>query len=114
MKMPRDQIAALIKEEDLLAMVIDLAHLKGWLVSHFRPAWSSKGYRTPVQGDKGFPDLVLVKGKRLLFVELKSEKGKLWLEQENWRQVLSGVKGVKYYLWRPVDWLAGKIEKELK
>ena len=30
--------------------------LAGWRWTHFRPAWSEKGYRTALKGDKGAPD----------------------------------------------------------
>lgn len=78
-----------ISEAEFTAQVIELAHLLGWRVAHFRPAWTNKGWRTPVQGDgKGFPDLVMVKGERLIFAELKSETGRMTPEQDAWHDAL--------------------------
>lgn len=90
-------------EADFLSWVIDIAHLHGYLVAHFRPALTARGWRTPVQADgKGFPDLVLVNPEkgRLIFAELKSEKGKLSLEQKQWIDALDYTE-VEMYVWRP-------------
>lgn len=92
----------MISENDFLKQVIDLAHLCGWKVAHFRPAQTTRGWRTPVQADgAGFPDLVLVK-ERVIFPELKSEKGKLSDAQKAWRDALLAAGG-EYYCWRPSD-----------
>lgn len=57
-----------------------------------------------MSGDgKGFPDLVLVRPPRVIFAELKSEKGSLALEQEDWFTQLCACDGVETYLWRPRD-----------
>lgn len=86
-----------LSERDMLRTVIDAARLKGWLVAHFRPALTQRGtWITAVQGDgKGFPDLVLAHPKRgkILYVELKSERGKLSVEQTRWLDVLSRAGG---------------------
>lgn len=101
-------------EAELQSAVIELARLLGYRVAHFRPALTAKGYRTPVEADgKGFPDLVLAKPGRLLFVELKSAKGKLSEEQEAWRCAL-GIAGAFYYVFQPVDWTRGVVERVLR
>ena len=96
------------EEDELLGRIIEVAHLNHWLVAHFRPAMLKDGtYRTAVSADgKGFPDLVLVRelpGQPLndiLFVELKSSKGKLSIEQTLWRMMLE--KSLcEYWLIRP-------------
>lgn len=105
-------------EDALLTNVLDAARKFGWKSAHFRPAKTEKGWRTAVQGDgKGFPDLVLTNGRRLLFVELKSERGKPSPEQEIWLTVLrvTGVTGlVETYIWRPAQWYSGAIEEALR
>lgn len=91
-------------EKEFQSAVIDFARFCNWRVAHFRPAQTVHGWRTPVQGDgKGYPDLTLVRGERLLFVELKGEKGKVSVEQQDWLDALKGT-GVEVYLWRPSDW----------
>ena len=94
----------MISEADFLGQVIDLAHLCGWRVQHVRPAWSNKGWRTPIQGDPGFPDLVLVKQPRVIIAELKSDKGSVDHEQRAWLTELAGCPGVESYVWKPRIW----------
>ena len=87
--------------------IIDLAHLYGWKVAHFRPAWSRDGKRcmTAVQADgTGWPDLTLVKGSRLIFAEVKSDKGKVSSAQAGWLTDLKMTGHAEVYLWRPEDW----------
>lgn len=73
-----------ISETAFASQVEDLLKLYGWRWTHFRPAWSSKGYRTPIKGHKGFPDYVAVRPPRLLFIELKDQYSKPSPEQEAW------------------------------
>jgi hypothetical protein len=103
--------APTISEADLQTAVIDTARVFGWRVAHFRPARTKHGWVTPVAADgKGFPDLVLVNDTRLLFVELKSDKGKPSREQEQWLEGLNQVAAVcdqvGVHLWTPADWPA--------
>jgi hypothetical protein len=101
-----------MEESDFLKQVIDLAHICGWKVAHFRPAQTERGWRTAVQGDTGFPDLVLVRD-RVIFAELKSEKGKLSDTQKVWIECLINASATnrgsptllspEVYVWRPSD-----------
>lgn len=86
-------------ERDLQDVVIQTAQLYGWMVTHFRPAKTDRGWRTPLEGDAGFPDLVLARGGEVLIVELKSQRGKVSPMQELWAVALGG----HYRLWRPSD-----------
>jgi hypothetical protein len=74
------------------------ATARGWMVAHFRPAKTDKGWRTAMQGDAGFPDLALARGGQTILAELKSEKGRVSAEQKLWLAASHG------YLWRPSDW----------
>lgn len=113
-------------EEDLLAATIKLAWDWRWACCHFRPARTRKGYRTPIQGHKGFPDLVLAKGGVLLLRELKGPKGRVQGEQLDWGQQIQPEwserltrdiaarceprlafeyrSQLRFDVWRPVDW----------
>lgn len=96
-------------EREFQKCVIDLAHANGFRVAHFRPARTAKGWRTACQADaKGFPDLVIVGHGRLIFAELKSEKGKTSPEQREWLYAIMSCmqagSGVEFYTWRPSDW----------
>ena len=107
----RDVMAKAMSEDDLLTCCIDLARLLGWRVHHCRPAMSRSGkWATHIQGDPGFPDLVLAKEGRVLFVELKSQRGKTTDDQESWLFDLDEQAGV----WRPSDWLDGTIDDILR
>ena len=95
-----------IKERDFQAAVIELAHLFGWNVAYFRPARvmrdGKEKYETSVGADgKGWPDLVLVRN-RIIYVELKSDTGKLSPEQELWRDRILAAGG-DWFCWRPGD-----------
>jgi hypothetical protein len=100
-------------EAELSDSVVELAHLFGWRVAHFRPARTAGGWRTPVSADgAGWPDLTMVRGSRLVFCELKSRSGKLSDGQQVWLDVLSAVGEV--HVWRPEHWTDGTIERVLR
>lgn len=101
-------------EAELQAAVIDLAHLLKWRIAHFRPAMNARGeWRTAVQGDGGgWPDLVLVRD-RVLYRELKSARGTLSVEQQDWLHALK-LAGADVDVWRPSDWTDGTIERALQ
>jgi hypothetical protein len=100
----RKGILKKITESDFLSQVIELAHIYHWRVAHFRPAMTKWGWRTAVSADgAGFPDCVIVKNGRLLFVELKSEKGKVAPIQQAWLDALEATGKAEVYLWRPGD-----------
>lgn len=90
------------EEDRLVRDIIDVAHLYGWLVAHFRKAMTRRGnWVTPVAGDgKGFPDLVLVhpSSGEVIFAECKSSKGRLTIEQKMWVEATRGC------IWRPQMW----------
>ena len=104
---------ARMSEQDLLDNTIELAHLFGWHVAHFRPAMTKHGWRTPVSADgAGFPDCVLVRD-RLIAAEIKSQRGVTSDAQKDWLATLSNAT-VEVYVWRPSDWLDGTIQKVLQ
>ena len=85
---------ATVSERELTAYVRDVARVLGWRRYH---TWLSK------HSPAGFPDEVLVRSGRLIFAELKSERGKLSDEQEAWLEELRGVPAVEVFVWRPAD-----------
>jgi len=92
-------------ERHFQQQVIELAHLCGWRVAHFRPARTEKGWRTPVAADgAGFPDLVMLRGEELLVLELKSDKGKATDEQQEWLAAFGQVSEAAALCLRPVQW----------
>lgn len=89
-------------EKSFQQQILQLAHLTGWRSYH---TFDSR------RSAPGFPDLVLVRPPRLLFVELKSERGRLRPEQRVWLEDLALCDSVHARLWRPGDWT--EIEKAL-
>lgn len=98
-------MAAGMKERDLQDKVVRLARSLGWLTYHTHDSRRS---------EPGFPDLVLLHPARgrLLWRELKTEKGRATPAQKVWLAALSAV-GMDAGLWRPVHWFDRTIEKEL-
>lgn len=95
--------ALALSERDWQAQVLELAELYRWRVHHCRPAQTRSGrWSTPIQGDPGFPDLVLVRGGRVIFAELKTDnpRAQLGPEQARWRDALLGA-GLEWFCWRP-------------
>ena len=82
-------------ERDWQAIVVDAAKLNGWRVYH---TFDSR------RSEPGFPDLVMVRGGRLIAAELKSETGRPTRAQVDWLRDLEAVESVETYLWRPSDW----------
>jgi len=85
----------LLTERAWMRLVTDYAHLRGWLVYH---SWRSD------HSPAGYPDLTLVRGERLVFAELKSQRGELTSSQRAWLTDLERVPGVTVAVWRPDDW----------
>lgn len=92
-------------EAVLQAKIMDLARLYGWRRAHFRTAYQpgAEKWVTPMSGEKGFPDLVLVRGPRLIFAELKSDRGRVSKDQRAWLDMLEGT-CAEVYEWRPADY----------
>jgi hypothetical protein len=79
------------------------ARLTGWRYAHHRAARTVHGWRTPVTGDIGVPDLLLARRGRLVFAELKRQGGRLRPEQREWLDALS-LTPAEVYVWTPADW----------
>lgn len=102
------------KDELLISAIIDMAQRLGWRAHHARPLMTTRGWRTPIMGNKGFPDLVLAHPDRgVIFAEVKGIKNLPDAEQEAWRRALTAG-GAWWYLWRPADWYDGSIERILR
>ena len=95
----------LISENELLHTVLEMAEALGYVVYHVL----EQGYYAK-RTSKGFPDLVLYRpldfdrgwSKRLIVIELKSQRGKVTVEQQQWLDGF-GSSGIETYLIRPVD-----------
>lgn len=104
-----DYLTALAKtmpERALQNQFDALAAALGWRSYHTHDSRRSPG---------GFPDSCLVHARqqRLLFVELKTMKGKTSTKQADWIADLAAV-GIEVHLLRPIDLLDGSIERILR
>ena len=85
----------ILTEAVFQGLVLDMAETFGWEVFHDGDSRRSNA---------GFPDLVLVKDGRIIFAELKREKGAYPSKaQMNWLALLGQAAGdnVMAVLWRP-------------
>ena len=87
---PNDEQA--VTEKQWQSQVVDLARLTGWRVYH---TFDSR------RSQPGYPDLTLVKD-RAVFLELKTEEGKLSAAQKDWLAALLDA-GTETYVARPED-----------
>jgi hypothetical protein len=106
-----------VNEAEFQSRVVDYAKLNGWRVAHFRPARTERGWRTPMTGDAGFPDLVLARNGFVIFAELKSATGRVSPDQDAWLEAIAPDSGrlpwpaSHYaYVWRPADWETIKFQ----
>lgn len=90
-----------VKEKQFQAHLIQFAKIRGWKVYH---TFDSR------RCEPGFPDLLLCRDK-VLYRELKSEKGRLTKPQKEWGDVLLEA-GADYQVWRPS--MIKEIYKELE
>lgn len=79
-------------EADFQALIMELAATLGWLCHHDRPSLNRSGrWSTAIDGDPGFPDLVLAKpGRPVHLWEVKTERGRLRPNQQAWLYALTG------------------------
>lgn len=98
-----------ISEADFQKRIIDYARLRGWKVCHVRPAQTTRGWRTPYQGDSGLPDLILARNGRVMLAELKSDAAP---EPSEAQYAWIGAAGMNGRVWRPHHW--DSIVEELK
>lgn len=89
------QVPFVVSEKDWQLQVIELAELYGWRVYH---TFDSR------RSNPGWPDLVLCRptSGELLYVELKTDKGRLSAAQRAWLDALAAC-GQETHVWRPRD-----------
>lgn len=92
-----------ISEAQFQHQVEHLAALFGWRAYHTHDSRRSV---------PGFPDLTLVRGKRLIFAELKTLRGRPTPAQREWLAALDACSSVSAVLWRPSQ--IEEIARELR
>lgn len=99
----RSLLGAEVTERDFQGEVLAAARLLGWRCYH---TLDSRGSAA------GFPDIVAVRGPRLIMAELKRQKGTVSDAQQAWLDDLAKVETLDTFLWRPSDWPA--VEEALR
>ena len=92
-----NQTDTLISEADFQEALVEYAEMWGWLV------WHDNDSR---RNDAGFPDLVMVKGGKIIFAELKRQKRyTIKPKQLEWIEALGLAAGpnVMATFWFPSD-----------
>ena len=105
MSAPRAVKPPAMSEAELQRVVVELAEIRGWTVNHVRRTIGGRHGKGWVTGTtlKGWPDLVLIRPPRIVFVELKSDKGRLEPEQDHVLGLLR-LCHLEVHVFRPSDW----------
>jgi hypothetical protein len=99
-----DQVSGTVTEAAFMDTILQAAELYGWWPYHTHDSRRSNA---------GFPDLVLIKPPRVLFLEVKSERGRLSRAQAEVLAMLQECgpgdcrymrDGVEAAMVRPSDW----------
>ena len=91
-------------EKEFATYVEQALTLYGWIWKHDLPGITQSGrWSTSFRGMAGFPDYVAVRKQRVIFAEIKNEKGRLTKGQKIWLQALQESGSVEMYVWRPQD-----------
>lgn len=90
-----------VTEKRWQAQVVELLKACGWAVYH---TYDSR--RSPA----GFPDIVAIRGRRLLALELKTLAGEATPEQLAWLRAFEGVEAVDAAVLRPSNDLSALEE----
>jgi hypothetical protein len=102
----------------LQGMITELAAIYGWAWLHIRPAQTTHGWRTPIEGPlgKGWPDLVLVNPirRRTLAVEIKRQVDDALTADQRYVHLVLEQAGWAVRVWRPSDLTSGEIQRELQ
>jgi len=83
-----------MSEAALLEHIRTLARQSGWLVYHTHDSRGSEA---------GFPDLCMTNGRRLVFWELKTQRGSVTIPQAQWLERLARAQLVETRIVRPSD-----------
>ena len=90
-----DALSGVVTEAQWQRTVVEAAELFGWWVFHDHDSRRNQA---------GFPDLVLIRPPRVVFLELKRETGKLTRAQSEVLGMLEDCPGVEVEVARPSNW----------
>lgn len=77
-------------EKEFQSWIIDTAKRREWKYSHtYRALMQDGQWRTTCAN--GFPDLLLIRGDRMVVFEVKSKTGRVEPDQEKWLDAFGGL-----------------------
>lgn len=91
----RTILDAALSERDWQETVMQVLRAHNWLVYH---TYDSR------RSQPGFPDIIAVRGWRILAIELKKARGRVTREQREWLDAFAATGHAEPYVWRPRDW----------
>lgn len=81
-------------ERQWMSQVLKMLRLAGWATYH---TFDSR------RSTAGFPDIIAIKERRMLAIELKADKGKATPEQIAWIRAFAQVAWVDAFVLRPAE-----------
>lgn len=108
-KLTETTLIASMSEREFQTHVLALAKRLGWSTWHDaatnapRVCYSCKAPARGPRNASGLPDLILVRGDRIVWAELKRQTGSTTKEQREWIHALR-MAGQRVFVWRPADW----------
>ena len=99
----REVMDKAMSEAEWQEQIVSYARMNDWLVHHNADSRRS---------DPGLPDLILVRGDTVMFLECKKMTGKMRQEQTLWMGRLKTATQVKSAVVRPSDW--DTLEEQLR
>jgi len=79
-------------ERELQRLVLEVLRREGWIAYH---TFDSR------RSEPGFPDVIAIRGDRLLALECKTERGRVTQAQRRWLEAFAEVRGAAAYIVRP-------------
>lgn len=104
-------------EREFQASVLTYARMMGWKAFHDNATNAPRrcsgcgSTRALPRNAPGMPDLILIRRPRIVWAELKSERGRLSDDQKAWIEELRA-SGQAVYVWRPSSWQ--EVERVLR
>lgn len=98
-----EQFAKTMRERELSELIRDACNRLKLRAYHTHDSRRS---------DRGWPDLVIAGRDRVIFRELKTETGRLSVDQVLWIEDLTRC-GLHADVWKPSQWFSGQIMREL-
>jgi hypothetical protein len=96
-----------VSEAEWMVAVADRLDFYGWTWHDTWPTHRTPGRWTPEHAAKGVPDLICLRPPRVLWLEIKTETGRVSLHQEAWIKGLrqSGQEAYIVHIPRQLQWL---------